>query len=92
MTPENAVGCYGDFRVKSFEYCALHERFQFICDKEKIQKLLDETVSQMANNYANVRRIIEWSNDPNRKPAKIAFTEGPERQIAYLLEMAWEKK
>lgn len=35
---------------------------------------------------ADASRLIEWINDPNRKHANIAFTEGPERQVAYAIE------
>lgn len=45
-----------------------------------------------ANHHANVNRIIEWINDPKRKPAVHAFTEGPERQIAYAVERLKESK
>jgi hypothetical protein len=33
-------------------------------------------------------RVIEWMNSSPRKPANLAFTDGPERQAAYLIEMA----
>lgn len=33
-------------------------------------------------------RVIAWIDDPNRKPANVAFTAGDERQIAYRFEMA----
>lgn len=35
---------------------------------------------------ANAERVIAWMKDPKRKPANLAFTEGPERQIAYQFE------
>lgn len=34
------------------------------------------------------QRLIEWMDDPNRKPANEAFTAGNERQIAYRFERA----
>jgi hypothetical protein len=34
----------------------------------------------------NAKRVIEWMDDPNRKPAIHAFTAGNERQIAYRFE------
>lgn len=39
---------------------------------------------RLANSYANVEQISEWLNDT--KPATLAFTEGPERQLAYAIE------
>lgn len=44
---------------------------------------------QCVNEHANAQRLIDWMNDPHRKPAIIAFTEGPEKQIAYAFENAW---
>lgn len=41
---------------------------------------------ERANDLANVRRVLGWLDDPRRKPAVNAFTEGPERQLAYRFE------
>lgn len=38
----------------------------------------------MANEYANVERVTDWLRMP--RPATLAFTEGPERQLAYSIE------
>lgn len=35
---------------------------------------------------ADAQRLIAWLDDPKRKPAMLAFTEGNERQIAYRFE------
>lgn len=43
-----------------------------------------------ANEHANAYRVIEWMQDEKRKPACVAFTAGPERQIAYEFEK-WVK-
>lgn len=40
-----------------------------------------------ANYFADIRRVMAWLNDPARKRAVNAFTEGPERQIAYQFEV-----
>lgn len=45
-----------------------------------------EAEMKCVNKHADADRIIEWVKDPKRKPANTAFTEGPERQIAYLIE------
>ena len=34
------------------------------------------------------KRVLAWLKDPRRKPAHLAFTEGDERQAAYLIEEA----
>lgn len=34
----------------------------------------------------NGKRILEWLDNPNRKPAHLSFTDGLERQIAYRFE------
>ena len=39
---------------------------------------------------ANPLRVIEWAKSNPRKPATIAFTDGPERQAAYWIEWALE--
>lgn len=41
---------------------------------------------ERANHLADVRRVLEWLDDPRRKLAVNAFTEGPERQLAYRFE------
>lgn len=40
------------------------------------------------NDHASLGRISEWldSGEEPRKPANLAFTEGPDRQIAYVIE------
>jgi len=42
------------------------------------------------NVHADFKRVIEWMNDPKRKPAMLAFTAGPERNIGYAFEY-WVK-
>lgn len=41
---------------------------------------------ERANHLADVRRVLDWLDEPRRKPAVNAFTEGPERQLAYRFE------
>lgn len=36
----------------------------------------------------DTERLLSWLNDPNRRPANLAFTAGEERQVAYWMEMA----
>jgi hypothetical protein len=35
---------------------------------------------------ADAAMVVEWAMTPNRKPAQLAFTAGPERQAAYWIE------
>lgn len=62
-----------------------------ICISKKeldgLQILLSQEQALRVNEYANAKRLIDWLNDPNRKPANLAFTEGPERQVAYVFEI-----
>lgn len=47
------------------------------------------------NIHCDAQRVIAWIDDPDRKPANAAFTEGLERQIAYRFEFFldhWEGK
>lgn len=41
--------------------------------------------------HADYRRVVEWVKNPKRKQANLAFTEGPERLIAYAVEEALKK-
>lgn len=47
--------------------------------------LTDEHVLRV-NYYADAARVILWMRDEKRQAASSAFTEGPERQIAYTFE------
>lgn len=51
-----------------------------------LRRELVELKLRCVNNHASADRIIAWLQDDNRKPAMTAFTEGPERQIAYEVE------
>lgn len=54
---------------------------------EELETEVHRLKVERANRLADVERIVAWASDPQRKRAVNAFTEGPERQIAYLLEM-----
>lgn len=43
------------------------------------------------NRRADPARIEAWLNEDPRRPADEAFTAGPERQIAYLIELAEQR-
>lgn len=52
----------------------------------ELQRELSELKIACANRHADADRVVAWINDPKRKPSYTAFTEGPERQIAYAIE------
>lgn len=47
---------------------------------------LEERYMYCAGHHVLFEPLRNWINDPNRKPAITAFTEGLERQIAYAIE------
>ena len=47
--------------------------------------------SQAQQTTADAGRVLEWMRTPNRKPANLAFTDGPERQAAYWIEIAQQR-
>lgn len=55
-------------------------------DFRGILRQIEALRGERANHLANVRRVLDWLDDPRRKPAENAFTEGPERQLAYRFE------
>lgn len=58
--------------------------------KRQLRTAQDELVDERArraSNYADAGRVVEWiRTGATRKSAVSAFTEGPERQIAYAVE------
>ncbi len=42
--------------------------------------------------HADFKRVVEWIRNAKRKSAVTAFTEGPERQIAYAVEDVLREK
>lgn len=54
-------------------------------------ELLDEKIRRV-NHYADAARVVRWIRDPKRAPAAAAFTEGPERQVAYAVEDALRRR
>lgn len=41
---------------------------------------------------AMLRELRDWLRDPNRKPAHLAFTAGPERELADEIEGAMRRE
>jgi len=56
--------------------------------RAELEASLHAICVERANHLADIRRVFAWLDTPNRKPAIMAFTEGPERQVAYRFEMA----
>jgi hypothetical protein len=74
MTPEQA-------QKNIDEYAAKLER-----QLSEMRTRLQEEQIRRVNHFADVERIVAWIRDPKRAPANSAFTEGPERQVAYAIE------
>lgn len=47
--------------------------------------------AQAQQTTADAGRVLEWMRTPDRKPANLAFTDGPERQAAYWIEIAQQR-
>jgi hypothetical protein len=57
----------------------------------RLRELADQVEADgaaMNRNHADVDRVLRWYNEKPRKTATQAFTAGPERQAAYLIELA----
>ncbi len=54
--------------------------------RDALQVELDALRAERASHLADVRSVLAWLRDPRRKPAFQAFTEGPERMLAYEFE------
>lgn len=52
----------------------------------ELEAKLHAMAVERANRLADSERIIAWLDDPKRRRAVNAFTEGPERQLAYRFE------
>lgn len=52
----------------------------------------DSELERLRSQAWQASRLIEWLDNPNRKPANIAFTSGNERQIAYRVERLLEEE
>lgn len=53
-----------------------------------LEPLLQELRILRKTKLPDTERLIAWMTDPNRKSPELAFTEGPERQVAYFMQMA----
>ena len=63
-----------------------------ILDPNKLAELAAKWgASQAQQTTADAGRVLEWMRTPNRKPANLAFTDGPERQAAYWIEIAQQR-
>jgi len=59
----------------------------------EVRRLLEELSAEQTkrvNEYAHAERLVEWIRDPKRKHASVAFNDGPERQVASVVEqLVW---
>jgi hypothetical protein len=53
-----------------------------------LEPLLQELKILRRTKQPDTERLIAWMTDPNRKSPELAFTDGPERQVAYFMQMA----
>lgn len=66
----------------------VHQHGATVGKREIIARHMSALVAEYANHFADVRRILKWLYSDNPGPAALAFTSGPERQVADLLEAA----
>lgn len=80
--------------------CEVVDDPYMVCPKhqEILRAYIKSLESQLAsaqiacvNDHASVKRLTDWLNNPKRKPAIYAFTEGPERTMAYWFENYWRE-
>lgn len=71
---------------------------EIMSDRDKISyweqrhsEVCEERV-ECVSDHASVKRLTDWLNDLKRKPAIHAFTEGPERTLAYWFEKEWYER
>lgn len=57
--------------------------------KQKAKAATKRGVVSAIGCSADPVRVIKWAKSTIRKPAVLAFTDGPERQAAYWIEWAW---
>ena len=57
----------------------------------KLCELAAQWGYEQAQQTTDAARVLEWMRTPNRKPANLAFTEGPERQAAYWVEIGQQE-
>jgi hypothetical protein len=76
------------------EYCSKLEgslsglRSAIAGEREAMNRKLHEERRTRVNEYARVDGLVQWMRNPKRSSASSAFTEGPERQVAYAFEDA----
>lgn len=71
--------------AREFTITALHQEAANVI-AESFRCCIFEEERKRVNEYAKASLLIDWINDPKRKEAIHAFTEGPERQVAYAIE------
>jgi hypothetical protein len=59
--------------------------------EQRHSEVCEERV-ECVSDHASVKRLTDWLNDLKRKPAIHAFTEGPERTLAYWFEKEWYER
>lgn len=60
--------------------------------KAILKELMDATLQPAQDQTVDAARVLEWMRTQPRKAAQLAFTEGPDRQAAYWIEIAQSEK
>lgn len=53
---------------------------------QNLERQYNARLRECGRDHASAMRLIDWLQRGAKEPAYIAFTEGPERQIAYAVE------
>ncbi len=61
-------------------------------EQARLLSMSAEREARCVSDHASVSRVSEWLNSKPRKPAILAFTEGPDRTMAYWFEKVEHNK
>lgn len=88
LTPDDAATMGEALSSDEARTCRHGTSANSYCPRCAADSYLKKTQPQLDHDIADAERVIAWARDPNRKPASLAFTAGPERQAAYWIEWA----
>jgi hypothetical protein len=63
-----------------------------VLKRRGIEPPSERTVARVDAQRDIADRLIDWLRDPSRKPAHLAFTAGPERELADEIEGAMRRE
>lgn len=88
LTPDDAATMGEALDTADARVCRHGTSANEYCPRCAADSYLKKTQPQLDYDIADAECVIAWARDPNRKPASLAFTAGPERQAAYWIEWA----